>query len=371
MKRQLAVILYADAAGYSRLTGQNEERTHQQLNTGLNLLTEKIAAHGGSKVHEAGDAILAEFSSVTSAVDAAVEFQLFMGSRESELDKSEQIEFRIGINVGEVIHDRDDIYGDGVNITARIQEVASPGGLCVSSAVLEQLTGGANYNFDDLGFRNFKNIKRPVHIYRLKLSELLDHYPMADIDSRIKGQPLFDDANENPVITKGQCVCGSVRFEIVQKPLGTGYCSCRICQRCTGAPVLAWVAFPIGAVKFTRDKPKYYRLSLIGEKGFCKKCGSQVVYRGIKPEPADFLVIPTVALDDPENYAPTWHTGIESQMPWLQIHDDLPRTRCEESPSFKKSWSSVGASNPNDWVALEYEQAKQLDEDSESSRSKY
>jgi adenylate cyclase len=208
MKRQLAAILYADAAGYSRLTGQNEERTHQQLNTGLNLLTEKIAAYGGSKVHEAGDAILAEFSSVTSAVDAAVEFQLLMGSQESELEKSEQIEFRIGINVGEVIHDRDDIYGDGVNIAARIQEVASPGGLCVSSVVLEQLTEGANYNFDDLGFRNFKNIKRPVHIYRLKLSELLDHHPMADIDSRIKGQPLFDDTNENPVITRGQCACG-------------------------------------------------------------------------------------------------------------------------------------------------------------------
>jgi len=367
MKRQLAAILYADAAGYSRLTGQNEERTHQQLNTGLNLLIEKIAAHGGSKVHEAGDAILAEFSSVTSAVDAAVEFQLLMGSRETELDKSEQIEFRIGINLGEVIHDRDDIYGDGVNIAARIQEVASPGSLCVSGAVLEQLTEDSNYKFDDLGFRDFKNIKRPIHIYRLKLSDLLDHYPMADIDSRIKGQPLFDDAIEDAVITRGQCACGSVRFEITQKPLGTGYCSCRICQRCTGAPVLAWVAFPIEAVKFTRDKPRYYRLSLIGEKGFCKKCGSQVVYRGVKPEPADFLVIPTVALDDPENYAPTWHTGIESQMPWLQIHDDLPRTRCEESPSFKKSWSSMGISNPNDWVALEYEQAKQLDEDPESS----
>jgi adenylate cyclase len=367
MKRQLAAILYADVAGYSRLTGQNEERTHQQLNTGLNILTEKITAHGGSKVHEAGDAILAEFSSVTSAVSAAVEFQLFMRSQETELDKSEQIEFRIGINVGEVIHDRDDIYGDGVNIAARIQEVASPDGICISGAVWEQLTEDANYKFDDLGFRDFKNIKRPVHIYRLKLSDLLDQYPIADIDSRIKGQPLFDDAIKNPVITKGQCICGAVKFEITQKPLGTGYCSCRICQRAVAAPVFAWVAFPFEAVKFTRDIPKYYRLSLIGEKGFCKKCGSQVVYRAIKPEPADYLVIPTVTLDDPENYAPTWHAGVESQMPWLQIHDDLPRTRCEESPSFMKSWSSVGVSDPNDWVALEYEQAKHLDEDPKSS----
>ena len=365
MKRQLAAILYADAAGYSRLTGQNEARTHQQLNTGLNLLTEKIGAHGGSKVHEAGDAILAEFSSVTSAVEVAVEFQLLMESQGSELEKSEQIEFRIGINVGEVIHDRGDIYGDGVNIAARIQEVAAPGGLCVSAAVLEQLTAEVSYSFDDLGFRNFKNIKRPIHIYRLKLSALPEHYPVADIDSRIQGQPLFDDAIENLVITKGQCVCGSVKFEIIQKPLGTGFCSCRICQRCTGAPILAWVAFPAEAVKFTNDKPNYYRLSLIGEKGFCGKCGSQVVYRSIKPEPAKFLVIPTAALDDPENYAPTWHTGIESQMPWLQIHDDLPRLRSDESPSLRKSWSSVGVSDPDDWTALGYEQTLLLDEESE------
>ena len=86
MKRQLAAILYADAAGYSRLTGDNEERTHKQLNTGLDLLTEQIAAHGGSKVHEAGDAILAEFSSVTEAVDAAVEFQKLMATRDTTLD---------------------------------------------------------------------------------------------------------------------------------------------------------------------------------------------------------------------------------------------------------------------------------------------
>ena len=131
MKRQLAAILYADAAGYSRLTGQHEEQTHLQLNTGLNLLTEQITAHGGRKVHEAGDAILAEFSSVTDAVDTAVEFQKLMATQESDLDKSEQIEFRIGVNVGEVIHDRDDIYGDGVNIAARIQEVAAPGNLCI------------------------------------------------------------------------------------------------------------------------------------------------------------------------------------------------------------------------------------------------
>ncbi len=366
MKRKLAAILYADAASYSRLTGQHEEQTHLQLNTGLNLLTEQIAAHGGSKVHEAGDAILAEFSSVTDAVDTAVEFQKLMATRDSELDKSEQIEFRIGVNVGEVIHDRDDIYGDGVNIAARIQEVAAPGNLCVSSTVLEQLTSDTYYNFDDLGYRDFKNIKRPIHVYQLRLSDLIDTYPMLDLESRVQGQPLFDDSIEQPLITKGRCSCGSVSFEISQETLGTGFCNCRICQRCTGAPVLAWAAFPIEAVKFTHDKPTYYRLSLIAEKGFCKKCGSHVIWRSLKPEPASYVAIATAILDNPEDYAPTWHGGVESQMPWLQIHDDLPRTRCEESPLLRKAWGSVDANDPNEWVDLEYKKARKLDAKSKS-----
>ena len=366
MKRQLSAILYADVAGYSRLTGQDEEQTHQQLNTGLNLLGEIITAHDGSKVHEAGDAILAEFSSATEAVDTAVEFQKLMASRDSDPGAGELIEFRIGVNIGEVIHDRGDIYGDGVNIAARIQDVAAPGGLCVSSAVLEQLSS-KNYNFDDLGYRNFKNIERPVHVYEIRLPELSDRHPMQAVESRVQGQPLFDDAIEKPPITTGHCSCGSIRLEVTQESLGTGFCHCQICRRCTGAPVLAWAAFPIEAVKFTHDKPKYYRLSLIAEKGFCKKCGSFVVWRSLKPEPANYLAIPTAILDNPEDYAPTWHGGIESQIPWLQIHDDLPRTRCAESPFLKKSWGSMGASDPDNWVSLEYGKAKQLDEDSASS----
>ena len=367
MKRQLAAILYADAAGYSRLTGHNEERTHKQLNTGLNLLTEQIAAHGGSKVHEAGDAILAEFSSVTEAVDTAVEFQKLMAARESDLDESEQIDFRIGVNVGEIIHDRDDIYGDGVNIAARIQEVAEPGNLCVSSSVLEQLASGATYSFDDLGFRNFKNIKRPIHVYQLRLSDLIDSYPMLALESRVKGQPLFDDTIEKSLVTKGRCSCGSVSFEISQETLGTGMCHCRICQRNSGAPVFAWAAFPIEAVKFTHDKPKYYRISLIARQGFCRKCGSPIIWQSLKPEPADYVVIATASLDNPEDYAPTWHGGVESQMPWLQINDDLPRTRCEESPLLRKAWGAMGAADPDKWVDLQYKKAKKLSQEPDSS----
>ncbi len=135
MKRQLTAILYADVAGYSRLTGLDEEQTHQKLDAGLNLLTDVIAAHGGQKVHEAGDAILAEFQSVTAAVNAAVAFQRQMSARNVELAEDERLAFRIGVNLGEVIHDRDDIYGDGVNLAARIQELAEPGVVCISGTV--------------------------------------------------------------------------------------------------------------------------------------------------------------------------------------------------------------------------------------------
>ena len=366
MERQLAAILYADVAGYSRLTGQNEEQTHQLLNAALTILTDSITASGGSKVHEAGDAILAEFSSVTAAVDTAFEFQKSMVSWKSELPEDERVRFRIGIHIGEVMRDRDDIYGDGVNIAARIEEIAQPGSLCVSSAVVEQLATGNRYNFDDLGYRHFKNIDRPVHVYQLRSSDLLGGNPLQDIERRVEHQPLFDDVIEKPLVTSGRCVCGSTRFEVTQEALGTGYCHCRICQRSTGAPAFAWTAFPIDAVKFTRETLRYHRLSLIAEQGFCEKCGCPVVWRSLKPKPANYLVIATTCLDNPEDFAPTWHQGVESQLPWFQIHDDLPRTRCEESPMLRSAWSSMGAADPDDWKALDYEEAEQLDDGPES-----
>ncbi len=365
MQRQLAAILYADAAGYSRLTGRDEEKTHHQLNQGLNNLTDMITAHGGSKVHEAGDAILAEFSSATSAVDAAVAFQKLMAASEVHDEKDERVEFRIGINIGEVIRDRDDIYGDGVNIAARIQELASPGNLCVSSIVLEQLASNSEYRFDDLGYRDFKNIARPVHVYQLRLAELLGSHPMESLEARVQGQPLFDDTTELPVITKGRCACGSIKFEITQKSLGSGFCHCRICQRSTGAPVFAWTAFPMDAVRFTRNQPNYFPLSLIAEQGFCRNCGSPVAWRNTKPEPANYLVIATTCLDNPEDFAPTWHGCVESQLPWLQVQDDLPRTRGIEAPLLRKAWESAGVTNPDDWVALDYDDWSIFNDDGE------
>ncbi len=363
MERQLAAILYADVAGYSRLTGQNESETHRQLNRGLNLLIEQIDAHGGKKVHEAGDAILAEFPAVTAAVEAALRFQQLMAENRAGDDDEESVQFRIGVNLGEVIRDRDDIYGDGVNLAARIQDVAPVGGLCVSGAVFDQLGSGVEFSYDDLGYRDFKNISRPIHVYQLRPKDPFESHPMAAVESRVKGQLMFDDAIERKLVTRGSCSCGSIGVEISLESLGAGFCHCKICQRSVGAPVFAWVAFPVEGVKFTGDEPKRHRLSLIAERGFCQKCGSPVMWRSLKPEIGTYYAIPTAILDNPEDFAPTWHGGIESQVAWLQIHDDLPRARCEESPFLHKAWGSMDAADPDDWVALDYEKMRDLDDE--------
>ena len=147
----------------------------------------------------------------------------------------------------------------------------------------------------------------------------------------------------------GRCLCGDVVFEIAEPAIGTGVCHCRICQRFCGAPIHAWAAFPVEAVRFTNNKPKYYNSSLIGKRGFCANCGSSLTYRLLKPELSQFLVISAASLDEPENFAPTWHGGTESQASWLDINDELPRTKSQDSPSLRKAWESVGVTDPRKW----------------------
>ncbi len=346
MEHQLAAILYADVAGYSRLTGLEEEDTHRKLDAGLNLLTDVIAAHGGRKIHEAGDAILAEFQSATAAVNSAVEFQRQMATQNAELTEDERLEFRVGVNLGEVIHDRDDIYGDGVNLSARIQELAEPGGVCISGTVYEQVTGKVDQMFDDLGHRKVKNIAQSIHVYRVHLS---------DMPTGVEAQPFFDfdsKAIDRSSLITGRCLCGDISYEISAPAIATGFCHCKICQRAHGAPVSAWAAFPTEAVRFTKGKPKYYKSSLIAERGFCANCGSSLTTRYYFPERSEYVGIKTATLDNPEDFAPTCHLGIESQLPWLDIHDDLPRTRSDESPELRGRWEAAGALNPADWKYL-------------------
>jgi class 3 adenylate cyclase len=349
MEHILAAILYADVVGYSRLTGFDEEKTHQKLNAGLNLLDDVISAHGGHKVHEAGDAILAEFQSVTEAVKVAVEFQRQMSKHNADVAKDDRLEFRVGVNLGEVIHDRDDIYGDDVNLAARIQELAEPGGVCISGTVYEQVNGKVDQSFDDLGYRRLKNIVQSIHVYQALFSDV-----PSDVKSQAPDEELnpflssYDALDRGSLIT-GRCMCGEVGYEISQPAIAMSLCHCSMCQRASGSPFAAWIVFKPETVLFTKTQPKYYKSSLIAERGFCANCGTSLTMRYYPEKPSDVLAILNSSMDHPEDFAPTYHLGVEGWQPWLSMHDALPRTQSEDVPSLRKRWEAVGVPNPADW----------------------
>ena len=166
---KLAAILYADVAGYSRLTGEDEEGTHRRLSEYLDLISDSIEAHQGKVVHYAGDAVLAEFGTVTGALKSATGIQRELANRNRDLPDQRKVKFRIGVNLGEVIVDRDDIYGDGVNVAARLESLANPGGICVSDSVRTALGNKLQLDFEDLGEQEVKNISTPVHAYHVRL----------------------------------------------------------------------------------------------------------------------------------------------------------------------------------------------------------
>ena len=161
--RRLAAILAADVAGYSRLMGADEEGTHERLKAHLRELVDpKIEKHHGRIVKNTGDGFLAEFASVVDAVRCAVEVQRGMIDCEPEFPDDQRIRFRIGINLGDVIAEEHDIFGDGVNVAARLEALAEPGGICISRVVRDQIRDKVDYAFEDLGEQHVKNITRPV-----------------------------------------------------------------------------------------------------------------------------------------------------------------------------------------------------------------
>jgi TolB-like protein/class 3 adenylate cyclase/Tfp pilus assembly protein PilF len=167
--RRLAAILAADVAGYSRLMGADEEGTHERLKAHLRELVEpNIAEHRGRIVKNTGDGFLAEFPSVVDAVRCAVEVQRGMLGREHEEPDERRIRFRIGINLGDVIAEPGDIYGDGVNVAARLEALAEPGGICISRMVRDQIRDKLPYPFEDMGDQSVKNIARPIRVYALR-----------------------------------------------------------------------------------------------------------------------------------------------------------------------------------------------------------
>ena len=164
VKRKLVTILYADIAGYSRLTGVNEEGTHRTIMALMDFVRDAIDIRQGKVLRYAGDAILAEFPSVNSCVDAAIFIQTESRDRNLDFTDDEKVQLRIGINIGEVIDDRNEIYGDGVNIAARLESIAPPGGICITKQVGEQIADSTANEFSDAGLHKLKNISRPIEV---------------------------------------------------------------------------------------------------------------------------------------------------------------------------------------------------------------
>jgi adenylate cyclase len=184
--RRLAAILAADVAGYSRLMGVDEEGTHERLKAHLGeLVNPKVAEHRGRVVKNTGDGLLAEFPSVVAALRCAVEVQRGMAEANSALLPEKRIEFRVGINLGDVIAEEHDIFGDGVNVAARLEALAEPGGICVSRVVRDQVRDKLDFAFEDLGEQQVKNIARPVRVYRVR-----DPAATSEKPSPASAQPL-------------------------------------------------------------------------------------------------------------------------------------------------------------------------------------
>ena len=170
MERRLAAILAADMVGYSRLMEADEEGTLTQLKAlRKELIDPKIDEHRGRIVKTTGDGMLVEFASAAESVRCAVEIQRAMAERNANVAEEKRIEFRIGINVGEIIIEGDDIYGTGVNIAARLEEIAPPGGVYLSGTVYEQIENILNLHFEDLGEQHVKNISKPIRGYSVEI----------------------------------------------------------------------------------------------------------------------------------------------------------------------------------------------------------
>src|SRR5436190_4490254 len=192
--RRLTAILAADVAGYSRLMGGDAEGTHARLKVHLAQLIEpKIKEHRGRTIKNTGDGLLAEFPSVVDAVRCAVEIQRGMAERNAETPEDKRITFRIGVNLGDVIVEEHDIFGDGVNVAARLEGLAEPGGVCISRVVRDQIRDKLPYPFEDRGEQSVKNIVRSVQVYALR--------PEAVAELPITGTPMAVPRRQGRIIS--------------------------------------------------------------------------------------------------------------------------------------------------------------------------
>ncbi len=195
LPRKLAAILYADVAGYSRLTGEDEDATHRALSEYLDLISRTIVSHHGQVMHYAGDAVLAKFDAVVDAMSSAVAVQDELEARNRQLSEQRKLQFRIGVNLGDVIEDRGDIYGDGVNVAARLESLAEPGGICISESVRTAIGNKLPLDYEFMGEQSVKNIAEPVRSYRVTMKTASDTQtvPASANDSREPPEPEPSD----------------------------------------------------------------------------------------------------------------------------------------------------------------------------------
>lgn len=220
--RKLAAIVSADVAGYSRLMGSDEEGTLAALKSHRSeLIDPTVEAHHGRIVKTTGDGLLIEFPSVVDALQCWLAVQQGMAIRNESIPQEQQIHFRVGVNIGDIIADDDDIFGDGVNIAARLEAIAEPGGICASSAVVEQTRQKLRVNFEDLGMRALKNIESPVHVYRVSSAVLSTKHNA----SRIAG----DASHAETIVLPGRPSIAIMPFRNVSGDQAYDYIADGIC----------------------------------------------------------------------------------------------------------------------------------------------